>query len=756
MPLDITTVGNTGKFPGTIWVGDVANGSLTAFEPNDFGGSGGGTCTGANDASLDEDGDGYTNADETANGTNPCSAADFPPDWDNDKVSNLSDPDDDNDTQPDKSDKFAIDANNGTTTTVPAKRTFDNNGSNPGGLLGLGFTGLMTNGAANYESLYNAGNMTAGGAAGVMTIDRVSEGTSLGTANTQQYAFQYGVKVPASGVYTAHTRINGPFSGITPQNDQSMGLFIGTGGQDDYVKIVTSANGGAGGIQFVKEVGGVVTNRPQAAVTMPGPSAVDLYLNVNVGAGTVQPSYSVTSGGVTGARTNLGGTEPIPTGWLMNAASGLAVGVISTSAGPGPEYAATWDFVEFVAADTTAPTVASTVPASGATGVSASANISATFTESMEPATISSTNFSLVKQGGATTPIAASVGYNDASKTATLDPSASLEAGATYTATVKGGTGGAADLSGNPLAVDKVWNFTTAAAADTTSPTVTARAPAPAATAVPTGTTVTASFSEAMTAATITSTNVYLAPTSTPATAVSAALAYDPASKTVTLTPAAPLASSTSYTATVKGGTGGVADSAGNTLAATDTWSFTTAAAADTTFQEKSGQVVIEAESFSANIPRGGGSWVSRTTPTGYGGTSAMVSEPNTGAVFQNKYATRAPELKYEVNFATTGTYQVWLRGHVDGTADNSVHVGLDGAETASSDKLVVSAYGVWTWHKSTMDGPVATVNVTTVGVHTIHVWVREDGYRLDRLLLTTDAAFTPTGIGPAESPRAP
>jgi hypothetical protein len=33
------------------------------------------------------------------------------------------------------------------------------------------------------------------------------------------------------------TRIVGPFKGVTPQNYQSMGLFLGTGDQDNYVKI---------------------------------------------------------------------------------------------------------------------------------------------------------------------------------------------------------------------------------------------------------------------------------------------------------------------------------------------------------------------------------------------------------------------------------------------------------------------------------------------------------------------------------------
>jgi hypothetical protein len=40
-----------------------------------------------------------------------------------------------------------------------------------------------------------------------------------------------------------------------------------------------------------------------------------------------------------------------------------------------------------------------------------------------------------------------------------------LEAGATYTATVKSGANGVKDLAGNPLTADKTWSFSTAASA---------------------------------------------------------------------------------------------------------------------------------------------------------------------------------------------------------------------------------------------------------------------------------------------------
>ena len=171
IPLDVTAQGDSDIFPGTIWVANYGSDEIFVFEPVDFI-----NCTGLDDPSLDDDGDGYDNADELDNGTNPCSPADVPPDWDGDLVSNLNDPDDDNDGLPDTSDPFAIDPFNGQTTTLPVTYSWENDAPNPGGILDLGFTGLMTNLSSNYEALFDPSKMTAGGAAGVVTVDAVPAG----------------------------------------------------------------------------------------------------------------------------------------------------------------------------------------------------------------------------------------------------------------------------------------------------------------------------------------------------------------------------------------------------------------------------------------------------------------------------------------------------------------------------------------------------------------------------------------------------
>ena len=142
-----------------------------------------------------------------------------------------------------------------------------------------------------------------------------------------------------------------------------------------------------------------------------------------------------------------GGCNPVVGKTFSDSASGQCHG--TSSSGPG---------------DTTAPTVTSTVPASNATGVSPTANVKATFSENMALSSINGTTFTL-KVKGSTTKLAAAIGYDPNTRTATLDPTDSLQTGVTYKAAV---TTGAKDLAGNRLDQDgtktgsqqKAWLFT--------------------------------------------------------------------------------------------------------------------------------------------------------------------------------------------------------------------------------------------------------------------------------------------------------
>jgi hypothetical protein len=336
MPLDVTAVGDGGAFPGTVWFVDIADGGVYVLEPIDI------SC----DLSKpDADGDGYTDEDEGLNGTNACSPGDVPADFDGDRMSDRLDGDDDNDGRPDPSDPFARDRLNGLGTSLPVNYVWENDAPSPGGLLNLGFTGLMTNGATDYLDQFDPLKMTTGGAAGVVSIDEVDAGDASG--NQQKYGFQFGINArPAGRAFTAHTRIMAPFAGMSgaqgPGDFQSMGMFVGTGTQDEYVKVVT---GHAGGTAVLSATDGGI--RGQTPLAMPGPEFVDLYLRVDPVAGTVQPSFTATTGGATSARTNVGNAVAVPKAWFT-APTGLAVGILSSSGGPAPPFTATWDFIEVV------------------------------------------------------------------------------------------------------------------------------------------------------------------------------------------------------------------------------------------------------------------------------------------------------------------------------------------------------------------------------------------------------------------------
>jgi hypothetical protein len=171
-------------------------------------------------------------------------------------------------------------------------------------------------------------------------------------------------------------------------------------------------------------------------------------------------------------------------------------------------------------------------------------------------------------------------------------------------------------------------------------------------------------------------------------------------------------------------------------------------------FIEANGLVSIEAEHYIANTAQGGHNWV-EVLPGGYSGSGAMMASPNNGTNINTGYVTSSPRLDYRVYFSQAGTYYVWVRGMGATDKDDSVHVGIDNAAVDTSDKI--TGFGsTWTWSQQTMDSPVATVTIPSPGMHTVNVWMREDGFVIDKLVLTT-TTDCPECLGtmPVETPEA-
>ena len=356
-----------------------------------------------------------------------------------------------------------------------------------------------------------------------------------------------------------------------------------------------NGNGGSGG-----NGGPPDTTAPTVSQMSPGEDVSGVGTNGKL---TVTFSEAMTPAAINGANFRLtNGVVAVPGTVTFDAANHIAVFEPTNSLAPDTRYTATmvtgikdlagnplandfaWCFVTGPGADASAPGVASTVPAGAASGVAVNRSVVATFSADMDSSSITSANFTLTGPSAVAVPGTVSYGR----RTAVFAPSGALAANATYTASIGTGVRG---LTGLPLPARVSWSFVTGAAGDANAPVVVAVSPASAASGVAIGQPVSVTFSEPMNPITMTTANLVV---TTPGAAGAAArpvtgtVSFDVATNTATfvrinhlttpvafhLTPVSNLEPNTTYTATL--GTG-AKDLAGNALAESKVWSFTTA-----------------------------------------------------------------------------------------------------------------------------------------------------------------------------------
>lgn len=110
--------------------------------------------------------------------------------------------------------------------------------------------------------------------------------------------------------------------------------------------------------------------------------------------------------------------------------------------------------------------------------------------------------------------------------------------------------------------------------------------------------------------------------------------------------------------------------------------------------------------------------------------------------------------LTYPVYFSKPGIYYVWARAFSTGSEDNGVHIGLNGTWPEASQRLqLCENKHQWTWSSAqrTKDNhcgepKTITLDIPEAGVHMIMISMREDGFELDKLLLTQDNNYIPSG----------
>src|SRR3989475_632258 len=412
-------------------------------------------------------------------------------------------------------------------------------------------------------------------AAAAALISKAMNAATITTATFRLRAAGSTADVPA----TVTVNAAGTVATLTPSSPSGAGTV--------YTATVTAAVTDAIGTPLgADSLWSFTTNvAPTVTAQAPAPGATGVPLNTTV---TASFSKAMNAATITTATFRLraaGSTADVPAMVTVNAAGTVATlslnchldhrDLHSSPTRRASDLAigtplgadSLWSFTTDVA-----PTVTAQAPTPNATGLAISTTVTVTFSKAMNAATITNPNIRLhgasIELGGPRT-----VTVKAAGTVATPTPSRPLGQGTAYTATV---TAAVTDAIGTPLGADSLWSFTT-----NVPPTVTVQAPAPGATGVPLNTTVTASFSKAMNAATITTATFRLRAAGSTAD-VPATVTVNAAGTLATLTPSSPLGAGTVYTATVAGS---VTDIAGTALGTNVAWSFTNDVAPTVTAQ---------------------------------------------------------------------------------------------------------------------------------------------------------------------------
>jgi hypothetical protein len=109
---------------------------------------------------------------------------------------------------------------------------------------------------------------------------------------------------------------------------------------------------------------------------------------------------------------------------------------------------------------------------------------------------------------------------------------------------------------------------------------------------------------------------------------------------------------------------------------------------------------------------------------------------------------------RYAFNVPAAGAFRIWGRVMAPTTADDSFWVRVDGGTPVRWNGIAPGA--AWHWTQVRQEGAANPASFAlAAGDHTLEVGYREDGTRLDVLVVTDDTGYNPTAplVGPPASP---
>ena len=321
-------------------------------------------------------------------------------------------------------------------------------------------------------------------------------------------------------------------------------------------------------------------------------------------AATIIATYDAATSGnlsISGSTLTINPTADLAygTGYTVE----FATGSIKDMAGNNYAGTTSYNFTTVAAPDATAPSVTTFSPANEATGVAIGSNIVVTFSETIAKGT---GNVVLKNAAGtvmATYNAATSSNLSISGSTLTINPTADLSYSTGYK--VEFAAGSIKDIAGNSYAGTSSYNFTTAAAPDTTAPSVTAFSPADEATGIAIDSNIVVTFNEAITRGTgnIVLKNAAGTVMATYDAATSSNLSLN--GSTLTINPTADLINNTGYK--VEFVIGSIKDIAGNNFAGTSVYNFMTVAKATANHTGTSGNDIFTGTAENDNFDGGNG-----------------------------------------------------------------------------------------------------------------------------------------------------
>jgi len=156
--------------------------------------------------------------------------------------------------------------------------------------------------------------------------------------------------------------------------------------------------------------------------------------------------------------------------------------------------------------------------------------------------------------------------------------------------------------------------------------------------------------------------------------------------------------------------------------------------------------IIVEPVMFTERYqPRTGHYWFCYTDLPRTG-ECYMYGVPNDGTGWDPLNTSQSPELRFSnVYVETSGTYYLWACGRGGSYNDDSLHMGYNGTAPTSSQRMTAYHEAAWRWKSIRMDLSRPYFWMAGGSDRVINVWMREDGMRIDRILLTRDAGYDPT-----------